>query len=157
MALMKNGREEFPCGNRLRIQHCLCRCSGSCCGTGLILGLGTSTCSRCCQKKEKRKKRKGKKVHSGRSENQYCRDHLQAPQSLYSWPTMSFACVCLFLGLLLWYTEVSRLGVEAELQMPAYATATPDPSCICNLHHRLMATRDPFLARDQTCILMDTS
>ena len=32
---------------------------------------------------------------------------------------------------------VSRLGIELELQLPAYtiATATPDPSCICSLHH----------------------
>ena len=31
--------------------------------------------------------------------------------------------------------EVPRLGVESELQLPAYttATATPDPSCICDL------------------------
>ena len=33
--------------------------------------------------------------------------------------------------------EVPRLGVELELQLPAYttATATPDPSHICSLHH----------------------
>ena len=32
---------------------------------------------------------------------------------------------------------VSRLGVESELQLPAYttATATPDTSHVCNLHH----------------------
>ena len=32
---------------------------------------------------------------------------------------------------------VTRLGVESELQLPAYATATatPDPSYICDLHH----------------------
>ena len=36
-----------------------------------------------------------------------------------------------FLGPHLYYMEVSRLGVELELQLPAYATATarPDPSC----------------------------
>ena len=30
-----------------------------------------------------------------------------------------------------------RLGVESELQLLAYATATAmqDPSCVCNLHH----------------------
>ena len=34
---------------------------------------------------------------------------------------------------------VPRLGVELELQLPAYATATatPDLSCVCNLHHSL--------------------
>ena len=35
------------------------------------------------------------------------------------------------------YMEVPRLGVELELELPAYTTATAmrDPSCICNLHH----------------------
>ena len=36
------------------------------------------------------------------------------------------------------HMEVPRLGVESELQLPAYATATatatPDPSCVCDLH-----------------------
>ena len=33
--------------------------------------------------------------------------------------------------------EVPGLGVESELQLPAYTTVTamPDPSCVCNLHH----------------------
>ena len=33
--------------------------------------------------------------------------------------------------------EVPRLGVESELQLPAYTTDTvkPDPSQVCNLHH----------------------
>ena len=33
--------------------------------------------------------------------------------------------------------EVLRLGVELEVQLQAYttATATRDPSCVCNLHH----------------------
>ena len=32
---------------------------------------------------------------------------------------------------------VLRLGVESELQLPAYTTAVamPDPSHVCNLHH----------------------
>ena len=35
------------------------------------------------------------------------------------------------------HMEVPRLGLESELQMSAYATATatPDPSLICNLYH----------------------
>ena len=42
-----------------------------------------------------------------------------------------------FLGLHLQHMEVSRPGVESELQLLAYATATAmqDPSSICNLHH----------------------
>ena len=33
--------------------------------------------------------------------------------------------------------EIPRLGVTLELQLPACATATatPDPSHVCNLHH----------------------
>ena len=40
-----------------------------------------------------------------------------------------------FLGLRPQHMEAPRLGVELEL--PAYTTATavPDPSCICDLHH----------------------
>ena len=45
----------------------------------------------------------------------------------------------IYLGLHLWQMEVPRLGVKLELQLPAYAiaTATPDLSLICNLHHSL--------------------
>ena len=48
-------------------------------------------------------------------------------------PLIFFFC---FLGLSLWHMEVPRLGVESELQLPAYTTAaaTPDLSCICDLH-----------------------
>ena len=33
--------------------------------------------------------------------------------------------------------EIPRLGVESELQLPAYVTATAmqDPSLVCDLHH----------------------
>ena len=58
--------------------------------------------------------------------------------------------------------EVPRLGVELELQMLAYAaaTATRDPSQVCDLHHSsqqrwiLNPLRE---ARDRTCNLMVTS
>ena len=58
--------------------------------------------------------------------------------------------------------KVPRLGVKLELELPAYTTAaaTRDPSCICNLHQssRQCWIPDPLCeARDQTCILMDTS
>ena len=54
--------------------------------------------------------------------------------------------------------EVPRLGVESELQLPAYTTATAmqDPSCICNLHHSSQQRRNlnPLSeARDGTGIL----
>ena len=50
-----------------------------------------------------------------------------------------------FLQLHLQHMEVPGLGVEVELQLRAYTTAmaTPDPSCICDLH--------------DTCILTETS
>ena len=35
-----------------------------------------------------------------------------------------FCFLFFFLGPRLWYMEVSRLGVESELQLPAYAIAT---------------------------------
>ena len=58
--------------------------------------------------------------------------------------------------------EVPRLGVEQELQLLAYDTATvmQDPSCICDLHHSSWQCRilNPLSeARDQTCVLMDAS
>ena len=67
-----------------------------------------------------------------------------------------------FLGLKLQHMKVPRLAVASELQLPAYttATATRDPSCICNLHHSSQQPRipDPLSeARDQTHILTDAS
>ena len=57
--------------------------------------------------------------------------------------------------------EVPRLGVESELQLPAYATVTamPDPShiydlCICSNARYLNPLRE---TRDQSSILTDTS
>ena len=58
--------------------------------------------------------------------------------------------------------ETPRLGVESELQLPAYATATamPDLRLVCNLHHSLWQHQilNPLSeAGDETHILMDTS
>ena len=59
--------------------------------------------------------------------------------------------------------EVPRLGVELELELPAYttATATQDPSRVCNLHCSSGQCQilNPLLSetKDQTCILMDPS
>ena len=57
--------------------------------------------------------------------------------------------------------EVPRLGVQAELLLLAYdrATATPDPSHICDLHHsswQHWILNQLSEARDRTCILKDT-
>ena len=67
-----------------------------------------------------------------------------------------------FLGLHPGPMEVPRLGVESELQLSAYftATATQDPRCVCDLHHSSRQCRIPSPvseARDQTRVLMDTS
>ena len=62
-----------------------------------------------------------------------------------------------------WLMEVLRLGVELELQLLlAYitATATPDLSHVCDLHHNSWQHWIPnplSEARGQTHILMDTS
>ena len=58
--------------------------------------------------------------------------------------------------------KVPRLGVETELWLPTYATATatPDPSRICELPHSSWQCQilNPLIeARDQTCVLMDPS
>uniref|UniRef100_A0A8D1BK53 2'-phosphotransferase n=2 Tax=Sus scrofa TaxID=9823 RepID=A0A8D1BK53_PIG len=70
-----------------------------------------------------------------------------------------FFVFLLFLGPLSWHMEVPRLGVESELEPPAYAraTATRDPSRICNLHHssRQCQIVNPLSkARDRTRNLM---
>ena len=73
-----------------------------------------------------------------------------------------FFVLFFFLGPHPWHMEIPRLGVQLELQLPAYttATATPDPTRICDLHH---SSRQSWIlnplskAWDRTCILMDTS
>ena len=60
------------------------------------------------------------------------------------------------------HMEISRLGVQSELQLPAYTTATamPDLSLVCDLHHSLWQCwiLNPLSkARDQTCVLMHTT
>ena len=44
-----------------------------------------------------------------------------------------------FLGPHEWHVEIPRLRIKLELHLQACATttATPDASCICNLHHSL--------------------
>ena len=53
------------------------------------------------------------------------------------------------------HTEVPRLGVEWELQLPAYTTAMamPDPSHICKLHHSNVRSFNPL---SWTLVLIDT-
>ena len=51
-----------------------------------------------------------------------------------------------FLGPHLQHMEVPRLGVEWELQLLAYNTATAmwDLSCICHLHHSSRQHQIPY-------------
>ena len=46
-------------------------------------------------------------------------------------------CFLAFLGPYPWHMEVPRLGVQSELQLLAYTTATviSGPSCVFNLYH----------------------
>ena len=58
--------------------------------------------------------------------------------------------------------EVLRLGVESELQLPAYSTATAmqDLSHVYNLQHSSWQCQilNPLSeARDQTCVLVEGS
>ena len=58
--------------------------------------------------------------------------------------------------------EVSRPRGKLELQLLAYitATATWDPSCLCDLHHsswQCWILNPLSEARDRTCVLMDAS
>ena len=67
-----------------------------------------------------------------------------------------------FSGLYPQHMEVPRLGVQLELQLPAYTTATaaPDWNHICDLHHGswLRWILNPLSeVRDRACVIMDTS
>ena len=58
--------------------------------------------------------------------------------------------------------EVPRLGVELELQLPAYVTAIamPDSSHVYNLHHSSQQSsilKPLGKAKDRTHILLDAS
>ena len=73
-----------------------------------------------------------------------------------------FFLAFVFLGSHLLHMEVPRLRVKLELQPLAYvtATATPDLSRVCSLHHSSQQRwiLNPLSeARDQICVLMDTS
>ena len=62
------------------------------------------------------------------------------PYYLFNVYLFFFVCLFVFffcfLGPHLWHMEVPKLGVEMELQLPAYttATATQDPSHVWDLH-----------------------
>ena len=71
-------------------------------------------------------------------------------------------CFFFSLGPHLQHMEVLRPGVDLELHLPAYATATEtqNPSLICELHHSSQQRRIPNplgKAGDRTCGLLDPS
>ena len=89
----------------------------------------------------------------------YC---IQALVYLLSYLFIYLFLSFVFLGLYLRHMELPRLGVESELQPPAYitATATWNLSHVCNLHHsswqrQILNTLSE--ARDWTLIVMNTS
>ena len=89
----------------------------------------------------KKKKKKKKKWKKNELEKKifcpkgilFCVFKIHLKLYLFIYLFLSFV----FLGPHLRHMEVPRLGVQSELQLPAYATATAmsDPSHICDLHH----------------------
>ena len=111
------------------------RCSdlGPCCGKGLIPDLGVNTCL---------------------AEAKMWCANINTSEFILFFPH--------FLGRHLQHMEILKLGVKSELHLLAYttATATPDLSLVCNLHHSLRQCQilnPPIKAMDRTQILMDTN
>ena len=89
---------------------------------------------------------------------------MQTRHSSGAWHVISFKQLffLVFFRPHLRHIEVPSLGIKSELQLPVYtrATATPDPSRVCDLHHSSWQRQilNPLSeARDRTCVLMDTS
>ena len=81
---------------------------------------------------------------------------------LLLWPAIYLFIYLVFLGLHLRHMEAPRLGVQSELQPLVYttATATSDPTNVCDLHHSSWQhwILNPLSeAKDRTCILTDSS
>ena len=97
-----------------------------------------------------------------RKKKKKCRKEEWSSKSKYSYFSVWYIPFLLFLGPHLQHMDVPRLGVESELRLPAYATATakPDPSCVYDLCHSSQQRQilSPLReARDWTCLFMDTS
>ena len=56
------------------------------------------------------------------------------PPTFFCQPESFFFFFLFFLGSHLQHMEIPRPGIESELQLPATATATQDPSCVWDLH-----------------------
>ena len=53
--------------------------------------------------------------------------HLEEAAPAHPSGILFFIFIFAFLGPHPWHAEVPRLGVESELELPAYTTTTPDP------------------------------
>ena len=71
--------------------------------------------------------------------------HIYVCMCIYIYIYIYFVCLFCFLGPHLQHMEVPKLVVELGLQQPAYttATATQDPSLICDLYHSSWQCRIP--------------
>ena len=97
------------------------------------------------------------------SDKQPCRPHTYSSSHMLLPLGLSvfFFLLC-FLESHPWCMETPRLGIESELQLPAYTTATAisDPSRVCSLHHSSRQRRVPHALsepRDRVRVLVDTS
>ena len=110
--------------SRLRIWHCHCSGSGHCYGMGWIPGLETSHALGMAKKKENYNKGKRRKLETWHDISKL---------------NLDSSCFMLTIFFSFRRHRCSRLGVESELQLPTYATATemPDMSLTCDLHHSL--------------------
>ena len=131
-----------------RIRHCHCY------GMGSIPGPETSTCHG---------HRKNIYIYLTHTHTHTHTHTIHAPWDSFflkaTLPKIVFCFLC-FLEPHQQPMEVPRLGIELELQLPATAIATQDPSHVCDLHHSSWQRRILNLlskARDQTCILTDAS
>ena len=105
------------------------------------------------------------RIFPGNTENDQARfliQQVQLESQYFDLLLLLLLLLFYFLRLQVWHIEVPRLGVESELQPPAYntATATPGLSYVWDLHHsswhwQIINTLNE--TRDQTFILMDTS
>ena len=109
---------------------------------------------------KKTKPNQTKRVHGAKSVYN-SKVWVMKPRKVFPDNEMVLFCIFLFLfsffflfQLYLWDMEVPGLGVESELQLPAYATVTgtPDPRRICDLPRSLWQCQilKPLMeARDQ--------
>ena len=88
------------------------------------------------------------------------------PQVCYMNSKLTFFNFCLFFfffppsGPHPRHMGVPRLGIQLELQLLVYATATPDPSRVCNLRHtswQCWIVNPLSEARDRTRVVVKTS